>query len=292
MKLEKTYKKIITKFVFLIFLLTGEIFAQIKPIEKSDFNLGKAELGKDIFFDERFSRNQKISCNTCHDLNVNFSGSSKIKIQTNRTLSVLNSANNYFFFNDARFTNLKDVIKYTFLNEYFLNSNEQSLVKKIETNPKYKKAFEKIYKNINFENIVDSMENFLISLNTLNSEFDQYLRGNKELNKKAKKGYEIFLKNGCINCHNGVNLGSNLIINKNDFLNFDIYKSKSKIIKVPNLRNLTKMPFYKKNKDFITKNIKIMSYATLQHELNEDEIFYIIKFLESLNGEKPEILNE
>lgn len=35
--------------------------------EKIDFNVAKAALGKRLFFDTRFSRDNKVSCASCHD---------------------------------------------------------------------------------------------------------------------------------------------------------------------------------------------------------------------------------
>lgn len=275
--------------ILFLFVFVSEIFAVIEPIKNLEYNKQKAELGKEIFFDTRFSKNGKISCNTCHDLKITINGSSATKVKNHRTLSVLNSANNYFFFSDASFTDIKDVVKKAFTDEYFLNLNEKTILQKIKTNPKYKNKFKEIYQEISFENLLDAMENFLMALNTLNSEFDRYLKGEIELNEQARKGYEIFLEKNCIACHNGSNLGSNVVVNKQNFLNFN---ENLEVIKVPNLRNITIMPSffninYSKN---LKSGLKYMLHNDLRYEINAEEILLIYEFLKSLNGEKPEIL--
>ena len=73
--------------------------------------------------------------------------------------------------------------------------------------------FQTIYKNgITKETIANAIAEYQNTLITPNSKFDKYLRGNINiLSQKEIEGFILFKKYGCISCHNGVNVGGNLI---------------------------------------------------------------------------------
>ena len=73
--------------------------------------------------------------------------------------------------------------------------------------------FKKIYKEgITSKNIIDAIVEYENTLITPNSKFDLFLKGNKSaLSKEELNGYQLFKDYGCISCHNGVNIGGNLM---------------------------------------------------------------------------------
>ena len=64
---------------------------------------------------------------------------------------------------------------------------------------------------ISRENIKDAIAEFMRSLITPNSRFDQWLGGNTEaLNEQEQEGYALFKRYGCASCHQGANVGGNM----------------------------------------------------------------------------------
>ena len=64
---------------------------------------------------------------------------------------------------------------------------------------------------ISRENIKDAIAEFMRSLITPNSRFDQWLRGNTEaINEQEKEGYALFKRYGCVSCHQGAAVGGNM----------------------------------------------------------------------------------
>ncbi len=62
------------------------------------------------------------------------------------------------------------------------------------------------------ENISIAIAEFEKTLITPNSKFDKFLKGDKNaLTKEELKGYQLFKDYGCISCHNGINVGGNIM---------------------------------------------------------------------------------
>ena len=256
-------------FFSFVFCFSSGLFS---PIEPPKFDKEKAELGKKIYFETKFSEN-KLSCDRCHNIYLNQSGTSKDK----NTPTILNSALSTLFFSQGKVLNLKEKIKDSLTSKQELNSNPSTIESVIRLNSDYTESFNRLYKDgVNFENIADSLEHFVKTLVTPNSKFDNFLRREINLNDDEQKGYELFLDLGCAICHNGVNLGSN---------NYQQRSETAPLIKVPTLRNITKTAPYANGNAKLSEAILHISHDKANSLLDAYEIFYIIKFLETLNGE-------
>ncbi len=131
-----------------------------------------------------------------------------------------------------------------------MGSSFDDIVKKLSVDRDYIKRFKSIYRDkITGDNISDAIAEFEKTLITPNARFDKFLRGDKEaLSADELNGYRIFKEYGCISCHNGVNIGGNLmqkmgVVEKyetSDFGRFNVTKKeKDKFhFKVPSLRNV------------------------------------------------------
>ena len=262
---------------FFILLLSG-IFCfgsgLFAPIEVPEFDKKKAELGKKIYFETKFNP-QKISCDSCHNIYLNQSGTSKTK----NTPTILNSALSTIFSQDRSIKNLNEKLKRSFQNRFELNTHQDAVVSIIKRNSHYVSEFNALYDDgVNFENVVDALENFVKTLVTPNSKFDKFLRKEYELSKDEQEGFSIFLDRGCASCHNGVNLGSN---------NYQYTLNKKTFIKVPTLRNLSKTAPYFGDTQNLATAIEKMSVEKVNMPLQPHEIEKIIIFLQTLDGELP-----
>lgn len=291
--------------------LFSEILITPIPTE-INLNNNKVLLGQKLFFDTKLSKDNTISCASCHDIknggddNKQFSIGVDNKIGIINTPTIFNSSFNFVQFWDGRAKTLEEQASGPIHNPKEMNSNFSEIINKVNQNKYYINEFEKIYNtNINKNNIVDAIVEFEKSLITPNSKFDRYLKGEKDiLNEKELKGYELFQSYGCISCHNGVNMGGNLfqkvgIIsgyfedNENNFGRYKITKKEEDkfYFKVPTLRNiqLTAPYLHDGSVHDLKTTIEIMLKYQVGTIYDKKDIEYLEIFLNTLTGEIPKL---
>jgi cytochrome c peroxidase len=313
---------IVLIFVFLSALYGSEHFQPL-PL-KMKYDKQKALLGKKLYFDPILSRDNTISCASCHNLelggvdNLQFSFGIEGKMGDINTPTVLNAIFNFRQMWDGRAASLTHQIQFPLTNPKEMGNSYKNLIKTLKNNDYYEKIFNKIYKNgITQENIGDALEEFQKTLITP-SPFDQYLRGDENaLSENQKKGYELFIQKGCVSCHNGINIGGGLyarfgLIDESIARNLSVKNNSSTTqrndpdlglynvtknefdkyyFKVPTLRNIALTAPYLHSGSLKTLKEAISSIAKSQLglELTQEEIFFIEEFLKSLSG-KVEII--
>ncbi len=150
--------------------------------------------------------------------------------------------------------------------------------------------------------MADAIAEFEKTLITPNSKFDKYLRGDKNiLNEKELEGLKLFKSNGCVSCHNGINIGGNLYQKlgyfadlsdpNRDLGRFNITKNEKDkdYFKVPSLRNVAiTAPYFHNGKVKTLKQaVKTMIAYQLGRIANDEEVESIVAFLNTLTGELP-----
>ena len=267
----------------------------LSPVTQPKFDEQKARLGKELFFDASISPSGTLSCERCHNLYWDLSGTSKknVKISADEQISpptALNSALNFIFFKNGEVKDLAGQVRQSLTSKNELASEPKFLIQKINQNSVYKKKFEELYKNgVSFENIVDALVNFEKALVTPNAKFDKFISGDESVfDDEEKHGFELFKTIGCINCHSGANMGANLYYE----LRFHADGNKTGRYKVPSLRNIEKTApyFYSGEVMDLKDTIKAVGKMLLNYDLNDEQTHALYKFLLTLSGEKPEIL--
>ncbi len=299
------------RFLFLIFFTFNLLWAKelIYPLPlEMKFDRQKALLGKKLYSDPILSKDNTISCSSCHNLYTagvdNLPHSFGIKGQKGNlnTPTVLNSYFNFRQMWDGRAKTLQHQAVFPITNPVEMGNDFDTIVSRLEGDKEYKKLFKSLYKNgVTKDNIVDALAEFQKTLVTP-SPFDAYLRGDEDaISQKQKEGYELFKKKGCISCHNGINVGgasySRLgIVNPHETEHFGLYNvTKNELdkffFKVPGLRNveLTYPYFHDGDVQTLKDAIKIIAQIQLGVNLKEDETELIEEFLKSLTG-KLEII--
>ena len=267
----------------------------LSPVTQPKFDEQKARLGKELFFDASISPSGTLSCERCHNLYWDLSGTSKknVKISADEQISpptALNSALNFIFFKNGEVKDLAGQVRQSLTSKNELASEPKFLIQKINQNSVYKKKFEELYKNgVSFDNIVDALVNFEKALVTPNAKFDKFISGDEGVfDDEEKRGFELFKKIGCINCHSGANMGANLYYE----LRFHADGNKTGRYKVPSLRNIEKTAPYFYNGEVmdLKDTIKVVGKMLLNYDLSDEQTHELYKFLLTLSGEKPEIL--
>lgn len=293
----------------ILFLVLWTIFLKasepITPIPLSvEVNMKKAILGEELFFDPILSKDNTISCHSCHLLTNGGVDNKKLSIGVDGKFgvinapTVLNSSFNFVQFWNGRAKSLHDQAfgPISDPNEMAMDFNE--LENKLRKTSYIKKFFD-IYKDgVTINNIADAISEYEKTLITPNSAFDKYLRGDKEaISQEAKRGYKLFKEQGCISCHHGKNVGGNLYakfgvvsdVDTNSKGRYEVTKNEEDLyyFKVPTLRNieLTYPYLHDGRYDTLEDTVKFMANYQLGKSLNETEINDIVSFLKSLTGE-------
>jgi len=308
----------IFKFLLFVSLLIQTSSAEvITPIPLDiKYDKQKALLGKKLFYDTRLSKSDTISCANCHlledggDDNMQYSFGVDGQQGTLNAPTVLNAVFNFSQMRDGSAKDLADQVHFPITNPVEMGTTYKSIISKLKDDKEYKKLFNQAYgEDIKKESINDALSQFQTALTTPNSRFDKYLRGDKNaLSKDEKDGFELFKKNGCAACHNGVNIGGNLyqrvgiltpykheeIDKTHELGRFNVTKKEydKYLAKVPSLRNIELTAPYLHNGT--VSNLEAMVRFMLKYQVgmnqNKKDIKKIVLFLKTLTGDTPSIL--
>jgi len=272
----------------------------ITPIpQKLETNKEKVALGKLLFNATILSKDNTISCASCHLLSQGGDDNKSVSTGIDglkgdfNSPTVFNAVFNFRQFWDGRVNSLEEQVFVAIENPVEMGNDFNLLIPKLKKT-QYKRLFNNIYHDgITKRNIAHSISEYEKTLITPNSDFDKYLRGDENaISEIQKEGYEIFKEKGCITCHHGVNIGGNLyskfglIINpKISHLEKTNLTKKNKF-KVPSLRNVLRTAPYLHNGMIATLDevIKIMSLHQLGRDITSEEIYKIVQLLKSFNG--------
>ena len=136
------------------------------------------------------------------------------------------------------------------------------------------------------------------TLITPNSPFDRYLMGDENaISPEAKKGFITFKEQGCVACHQGVNVGGNSFqrfgsligVQSDSKGRYEVTNDEQDMyyFKVPSLRNveLTAPYLHDGRLKTLEDTVKFMANYQLAQSLSEEEISNIVSFLKSLTGQ-------
>lgn len=284
----------------------------------------KEELGYHLYFEKRFSADNTISCNTCHNVLNRGNGAQDTAVSTGinglkggrNSPTVWNAKFLSVQFWDGRAKDLAEQAKGPIINPVEMGMKGHDFaIEKIKDVPKYKELFAASFPNdqnpINIENAVGAIAAFEMTLESLNSAFDQ-----KKLSPTAEKGYQEFQTVGCVACHSGNHFaGPDLPIGTGFYMKFPTFPdkdleakygfsedkgrfevTKSEVDKhmwrVPTLRNVAETAPYFHNGAVpdLKSAIRVMAKTQLNKELTGEQVDSIHAFLESLTGAKPLIM--
>lgn len=306
------------KILILLIALSSYIFA-VEPIVPIPLhvhvNKQQALLGKKLFMDPILSSDKSVSCLSCHNI-FTAGGADKRRFSIGvggqkddiHSPTVLNAVYNFRQFYNGRAKNLAQQINGPLHNPIEMNMTDSLIEKRLNASKYYKKLFYNVYKtkHITYKETTEAIVAFEDALTTPNSLFDKYLRDQAKLSKKQMQGYKDFKQLGCITCHNGINIGGNMMqkigifhvfINKKQYPDlYSITKNPKfkNVFKVPSLRNIALRAPYFHNGSAKTLHdaVKEMGYYQLGVKLSPTQIDDIIAFLKTLTGQTPAILKD
>ncbi len=300
--------------IFFLILTAIFLYAQnaIQPIPKHiPYNKHLANLGKILFFDPNLSSDRSVSCASCHKMEHGGADTTPKSIGVGGQMGDLNSPTVFnAVFNTSQFWNgrakdLTDQVWGPLHNPKEMNMSDDLLLSRLNGSSFYKKRFQKVFGSlpITYKMVAQAIAEFEKVLITPDCKFDRYLRKEVKLEPKERQGYLLFKRLGCITCHNGINMGGNSFQKIGSVIPFDrptihdrfeVTKKRSDkgLYKVPTLRNiaLTSPYFHDGSIPTLQEAITKMSYHNLGFSLTKKEQILILKFLQTLTGKIPSIL--
>ncbi len=286
----------------------------IRPIPRAAVvDAGLLDLGERLFNDASLSHDGKISCAMCHQLKQGGDdGLPRSLTNTGRpdvanAPTVFNSGLNSWLVWNGRFRSLEAQIKGAITNPRHFNTTWQELSPKLHQDDHYSRAFARHYPDgITENNLLHAIATYEGSLRTPDSRFDRWLRGaDNAITTREQHGYQIFKSYGCVSCHQGVNVGGNLLqklgvfedyftlrggpLSKSDLGRYVITGDEDDrhVFRVPSLRNVevTAPYFHDGSVATLPDAIRLMGRLQLGIRLPEEDIESISAFLRTLTGE-------
>lgn len=269
----------------------------------------RIELGRMLFFEPRISATGVISCATCHNPALGWTDrlprgtGHEGQVGDRNTPTVLNSGFLRAQFWDGREPDLEGQALGPIQAEIEMNMTLEQAISRLSEFQVYRDAFAAAFPGDNDpvtpRNVALAIASFERTLNTPNSPFDRFLAGDEAaLTEQQQEGMRLFVDNGCVACHNGVNLSDS------NYHRFQLPGSTDEgrflvtgdeqdrfAFRTPTLRNvaLTYPYFNNGSVDNLRDAVNLMGQQMLGHDFAEPELEALVAFLHSLTGEMPHV---
>jgi len=244
------------------------------------------QLGRHLFYDPILSRDNTISCQSCHLQQTGFthvdhqlSHGIEGRIGTRNSIALINLAWNTSFHWDGGVNNLEMQPLNPITNHSEMDETLENVITKLQSSNKYRTLFTKAFGNekVTSQRVLKALAQFTVMLKSSNSKYDKVIRKEENFTSQEQHGYDLF-KFNCASCHteplfrsdnfekNGLtvdetlnDLGRIKITNKpEDYLHF----------KIPTLRNIQFTFPYMHDGRFKTLTEVVKHYNSLGQDKN------------------------
>jgi cytochrome c peroxidase len=288
------------------------------PTPSTNLNYAaKIELGKQLYFDGRLSKNGAIACAFCHNPGTGWADPRQTSIGLGGGLggrqapTVLNTAFNHLQFWDGRARSLEEQAIGPIHNPIEMGETHEHVVAKLNKVKGYREQFRAVFgTEVNLQGIAEAIAAYERTVISTNSPFDRFVAGDqKAMNEAAVRGMALFKgKARCILCHGGSNFTDNQFHNlgvpqvgpmKEDLGRFYVTKAEKDkgAFKTPTLRSVLETAPYMHDGAFKTLEEVVdflnngggahpnLSAMVKPLNLTAEEKADLIEFLKALTGE-------
>ena len=277
----------------------------------------KVELGKQLYFDKRLSKDNTISCASCHDPDKGWSNGEAFatgvrgQVGGRSAPSIVNSAYSALQFWDGRAAQLEGQALGPIQNPIEMDMPLEEVVAKLNKIEGYRKQFQEIYKtDVTADGIAKALSAFERTILSGDAPYDRFRAGDaKALSEQAQRGMKLFFgKANCSACHTGHsfsdfafhNIGVGMEKDKPDLGRFVVTKIEGDkgAFKTPTLREVARTAPYMHDGRFKTLDEVVDYYNKGGHpnpqldeelfelKLTKEEQADLVKFMtEGLSSE-------
>jgi cytochrome c peroxidase len=191
------------------------------------------KLGRMLFYETKLSGDGTISCGSCHRQKHAFADTNTFSIGVDglpggrQAMAVINMAwNTNEFFWDGRAHLLRDQSILPIQDELEMHETLENVVTKLSAEQSYKDQFMRAFgtTEINSLKISLALEQFMNSIVSVDSKYDQFLRGDLTLTDSEERGRVLFFAEynehfpstsgaDCAHCHSPTNFSNNEYMN-------------------------------------------------------------------------------
>ncbi len=223
----------------------------------------KIALGKQLYFDPRLSRDNTVSCASCHDPEKGYSNGDAVatgiggKKGGRSSPTVINAAYQKFQFWDGRAGTLEEQALGPIQNPIEMNLTLSEAIEKLNSIAGYKKQFNDVFGgDATDDRVAKAIAAFERTIVSGDAPYDRFKAGDQAaLTEPAQRGMKLFFgKAHCSACHSGPNFTDNAFHNVGvgmDKKDFDAGREAvSKLVgdrgsfKTPTLREIAKTAPY------------------------------------------------
>ncbi|WP_334056444.1 cytochrome-c peroxidase [Polaribacter sp. P097] len=265
-------------------LFADKLIAPVIPADNPLTEEGVA-LGKKLFFDRILSGNQTQSCSHCHKLQEAFSDSFQFSegaegdLGSRNSMPLFNLAWNFDerFAWDGKEFGLENQVIEPIVNPVEMHGDLKEITKRLNNHDRYPDLFQLAFgtSEISSDLVAKAVAQFMRTIISANSKFDNYLLGEATLTVEEQNGFNIFMseeKGDCFHCHGSNN---NPLWTDNQFHNNGLDETFTDLglgaitgdpadngkFKSPSLRNLTYTAPYMHDGRFSTLEEVINHYS-------------------------------
>jgi len=191
------------------------------------------QLGRMLFYEKMLSKDNSISCGSCHNQKTAFSDTNRLSkgvggsFGKRHAMAVFNMLwNSNKFFWDGRAHLLRDQSLMPIHDNLEMGETLDNVVNKLRKSSQYSSQFIKAFgsSEITSEKISLALEQFMNSIISFNSKYDDYLAGKAILNAVEERGRFLFFTEynpsfpeasgaDCQHCHGGANFENDKYMN-------------------------------------------------------------------------------
>lgn len=191
------------------------------------------KLGKMLFYEKSLSKNGKQACAGCHLQSTGFSDENQFSIGVDglpgkrQAMPIFNLAwRQSGFFWDGRAATLREQSLLPIQDPLEMHETLENVVKKLKSNPKFTDQFIRAFGNeeITSEKISLALEQFMMTIVSFDSKYDQFLEGKATLTESEERGRKLFFTEynpffpelsgaDCAHCHSGPNFENGEFMN-------------------------------------------------------------------------------
>ncbi|WP_231756719.1 cytochrome-c peroxidase [Lignipirellula cremea] len=195
--------------------------APLPPVQHPRENppsAAKISLGRELFFDARLSRNDRVSCASCHEPNKGFSNGGRFgkgirdQRSTRNVPSLINVGYSHPLFWDGRSATLEEQALLPIQNAAEMDMPLEVLEKKLHGVAEYRRQFAQVFDGaVTAARIGQALAAFQRTIVSTDTPLDRYVGGDRTaLTPRATKGMQLFFGRArCSICHKGPELTDN-----------------------------------------------------------------------------------
>lgn len=265
--------------------------ATVVPVPSTNLNYkAKVELGKQLYFDGRLSKNDAISCAFCHNPFTGFADPRQTSIGVGGGIggrqapTVYNTGFIPLQFWDGRAGSLEEQAIGPIANPVEMAETHENVVKKLGKIKGYQQQFRAVFgTDVNLQGMAEAIAAYERTVVSTNSAFDKYVLGDaKGMDEAAVRGMALFKgKARCILCHNGPNFTDN------QFHNFGVPQAG------PMKEDLGRFYVTRQERDkgaFKTQTLRsITETAPYMHDGVFKTLEEVVDFLDQGGGQNPNL---